>query len=278
MKIAICIPSRKRPRLLAASLTCLQEMESGKHDVVYEVGYDNDDPHTGNVAQDNKAGAYSIPSRIITIGGIWNYLVGKIDADVYCAMIDDAFPITPHWDDVIARLSGQHEAFSWHEPLYPHNAGYPIATKAWIRKVGEIVPEHFPFWFMDTWFEEIAVLISGRPLFMTQRLCIYSKQEETQNLRGLSFWWGFFNATRAIRINQAWKISGNGMSLTEFTERRQLFINEAEGRDAFHRGVVIEELERTRGDKRPPSSRYTLARERAEAYLVKHGLTPWGGE
>lgn len=278
MKISILIPSRNRPRMLSASITALHEMKSGENEISYTIGWDKDDPETGKAISqfpnDMDVLGRNLPDDIVTIGGIWNTLAKWNDAaDIYSCMIDDAFPITPHWDKVMVQMAKQYEAFSWYEVSAPNNVGYPTCTKAWLDKVGCIVPEHFPYWFMDTWFAEMVWFITGNPVPVSTSLALFSKQEATQNLRDLQFWWSFFTATRPLRVLEAHKIAGNGMSLEDFTQSRLKFIALGEQRDAEFRGAKIEAIEAKRGVLGEPSSKYIAAKVAAEKFLADHGLS-----
>jgi hypothetical protein len=285
MKIAILIPSRNRPRLLSAAITALHEMESGENEIQYIVGFDGDDWATQQMpitwmGRPDRLRHLAMPKEILTIGEIWNYLAREADdfygehikQDIYSCMIDDAFPITPHWDKVIVQMAQNYEAFSWYEVSAPNNIGYPSCTKAWLDKVGYIVPEHFPFWFMDTWFAEMVWFITGQPVPVSQSLALYSKQEATHNLRDLQFWWDFFRLTRPMRVIEAHKIAGGETSLEDFTQSRLKFIALGESRDAEFSGAKIAHIEANKGVAGEPSERYLLAKARAEKYLQDNDL------
>lgn len=274
MKIAILIPSRNRPRMLSAVITTLHEMESGENQVEYLVGYDDDDLLTPDAIPNRiNATGHEVPPDIITIGGIWNYLATKIDASIYSCMIDDAFPISPHWDKEMVRLASQYQAFSWYEVSAPHNCGYPTCTIGWLHKVGYIVPEHFPFWFCDTWFSEMVQFITAQGVPVSTQMSLFSKQEATQNMRQLSHWWGVFNATRTIRLRQSFSLLD--CSWSDFLESRKPFIDAASSRDVEFYGERIDCLEKERGVKGEPSERYIEAFKNSEKYLLANNLTLW---
>ena len=276
-RIAILIPSRNRPRLLSAAITALHEMESGENEVEYRVGCEWDDKATIYAANEAKAitCSYNHPPNndAITIGSIWNKLAHLRDSDIYSCMIDDAFPISPHWDKEMVRVAKEYEAFSWYEVSAPHNVGYPTCTKAWLDKVGYIVPEHFPYWFCDTWFAEMVNFVTGKPVPVSTHMALFSKQEETQNLRDLDFWWGFFCATRGIRLREAYAIVGGEWE--DFLASRKPFIDMGNARDNEFRGERIAKLENARGVKSGPSTKYLLAKKKAEEYLEANGLKIW---
>jgi glycosyltransferase involved in cell wall biosynthesis len=279
MKISVCIPTRNRPRLISACLTTLDELSSGQNDVVYVVGIDPDDQASLPVLQSLKS---RINIRIVVFGdnvisgGLrWNALCANEKADAYSAQIDDAFPISPFWDASIASIAMHHEAFSWLAPVYPSSVLNPVATQAWIEKAGYFIAPHFPYWFNDTWFAEVVRYVRNEQVFMSHSLALYSKEEETIGFRDLDFWWGFFNATRVLRLADAMRISGFSGSQEDFAESRQEWIGHDLRRDLYHRGPVIAELEGRRAVSGEPSAKYVACYERARKLLVANGLELW---
>lgn len=277
MKIAVLIPSRNRPRMLSAVITALHELKSGENEIIYRVGCDEDDAETKQLLLDYTQ-VFDYPIGFLcdqeqgTIGAIWNKLAQTVEADIYSCMIDDAFPISPHWDREMVNLAKKYQAFTWFEVSAPHNAGYPTCTKEWLNKVGYIVPEHFPFWFMDTWFVEMVQFVTNEGVPASQRMALYSKQEETQNLRDLQFWWDFFRATRPMRLRAAHKLL-EPMVYEDFLASRQQFITAGNNRDREFSGEKIFNLEKERGSKTEPSQKYLLAKAKAERYIIDNGLT-----
>jgi hypothetical protein len=173
----------------------------------------------------------------------------------------------------MAAMAAQYQAFSWFEVSAPSNVGYPTCTKAWLDKVGYIVPEHFPFWFMDTWFAELVWFTTNASVQVSQKLALFSKQEATQNLRDLEFWWKFFAATRPVRIMEAHRIAGGDMPLEDFTASRAKWIMLGEQRDAQFIGQQrLKDIEAAKGAIGEPSVRYLAAKARSEKYLEDHGL------
>ena len=276
MRISILIPSRNRPRMLSAVITALHEMESGQNEVFYRVGCDKDDKETWDAVpcKEAKGHAFWIPDEVFTIGGIWNHLARQYDADIYSCLIDDAFPISPHWDVEMVNLAAKFPAFTWFEVSAPQNPGYPTCTKGWLDSVGTIVPEHFPFWFSDSWFGEMVNFVRNEPVLASQRMALYSKQEATQNLRELSFWWGFYNATREIRLKQAHAIANPDMRFDNLRLPQAVYRCRERPRRRVA-GARIAHIEATRGAKGKPSVKYLLAKAAAANILptiiFRHG-------
>lgn len=293
MKIAICIPTRNRPLLLISVLTAFDQLSSGKHEISYCIGVDEDDAHAYEAARlaaghIPRISICFVPKDVVTIGGIWNYLAAGYktapegeEPDIYLAHVDDALPIARYWDEMIVRYAQHHPAFSWFDAELGTQAGYPIITKRWLRECGYFQAEHFPFWFCDTWFEEVFQFTFNRKILIPSPLAVGGKRGTTTNLRDLDFWWGFFNSMRRVRLLEAHGLSktfgvlGSGATYQEFIVSRSHWINEATKRDVSFRGERLRVIEEARQEQKEPSARYLEAKRRAEAYMTARGMGLW---
>lgn len=283
MKFSISIPTKRRPLLLMSVLTAFDQLSSGKHEISYSVGLDEGDESAYEAAslisQTMPVDIKIVPKDVLTIGGIWNFLSSQVDADAYLAHVDDALPIARYWDEQIARYLVQQPALSWCDIELGNQAGYPIMTKAWLQANGGLCSEHFPFWFCDTWFEEVFQFTFNRKMLIPPNLAVGGKRGLTNNLRDLDFWWGFFNSTRRVRLAKAFELAKqfsawNGGTYQDFILSRHAWIEAATKRDEQYR-VLIPELENARRDPREPSEKYLQAKVNAEAFLSQRGLGLW---
>src|SRR4051812_6990468 len=101
MNITVIIPSRGRVTGLCAVLKSLRILESGKHNVQYVVGCDEDDFPTINLCSmlqkdmpDNFS--FRVSKRPKTLGGLVNELAALVPGEVYTALCDDTVCTTPH--------------------------------------------------------------------------------------------------------------------------------------------------------------------------------------
>lgn len=283
MKFNISIPTKCRPLLLMSVLTAFDQLSSGKHEISYSVGLDEGDESAYEAAtlasREMPVDIKFVPKDVLTIGGIWNFLSSQVEADVYLAHVDDAIPLARYWDEQIARYIAQNPALSWSDIELGNQAGYPIMSKAWLQANGGLCSEHFPFWFCDTWFEEVFQFTFNRKMLIPPNLAVGGKRGLTNNLRDLDFWWGFFNSTRRVRLLKAFELAkqfGSWQSGTyqEFLLSRQAWIEAATRRDEDYR-KVIPELENARRDMRDPSEKYMIAKVNAEAFLTARGTDIW---
>lgn len=280
MKLSVCIPSRNRPHLVCSLIAALDNLATGEHEISYTVGIEPDDVQTaealriiqGHVKNVN---VFFVPETVLTIGQIWNFLMERSDADIYMALPDDMTPVTRNWDAIIYMEVGLNEATSWKDPDLGNMCGYPAVSRGWVNKVGYLCAPHFPFWFCDTWLEETYCFAYNKPFPVSNQLTITGKRGPTYNLRELNFWWGFFNATRLIRIKDAMRITETQRCLEDIAVSRFSWIKKFSERDKNYFGGHIEQLEAARRDPREPSHKYLQAKKNAEEYLEANALVLW---
>lgn len=286
MRILVCIPTRNRPALLITTLMAFDQLSTGQHEISYAIGIDEDDMAAYEAAKICAANIprvsmHFVPKDVVTIGGIWNFLVRGQEADVYLAHVDDAIPLMRYWDELIARyVQAGHKAFSWFDSELGNQAGYPVITHDWLKASGYFQIDHFPFWFCDTWFEEVFQFTFNKKISIPPQLAVGGKRGTTTNLRDLDFWWGFFNTTRRIRLLEGYRLS-KAMGCQVYAEysdylvSRKHWIDEATKRDQSFKGKRIAELEDARKEQKEPSARYLEAKRRAEAYMTERGAELW---
>ena len=205
MSVCLCIASRGRPnelhRTIAESLG-----SSTNGSIHFGVALDDDDdsgyaagrrgPREHSLGQKyNRAASYARP-----------------DADVFVLGVDDAHVDTVGWDDKFIRAAS----------LFPDDVGVIFfgrqdsinqlpdgiaVTRGWINKVGFFCPEYFPFWWHDTWIDELARL-TGRYVWADIAWKKHGASEgaaahRTMRIRDVGFWAKFFDDTRSMRVATA---------------------------------------------------------------------------
>ena len=91
------------------------------------------------------------------------------------------------------------------DPLHPLSPTYPLVTAAMIEELGFFFEPYTPYWFSDTWLDEIASMIAcSLPL----RPAVENPhgKGKTRHMRELPFWADWFNATRPRRIATAQRL------------------------------------------------------------------------
>lgn len=276
MKIGVCLVSRGSPASLEMVIRGLKLLASEENNIKYVVGIDDDDLATGVRMQrafdnDNSV-MLSISPRPLSVGSIWNKCVKAIDAEVYMLVGDDTLCLTQNWDQMLVLISKKHMVTSAHCAFSPDSAVFPIFRKEWLDAAGYLFPEHFPFWFNDTWWQELSNFTFGEKTTVYRDISFGGKVGKTQNMRDVDFWWGFFNATRIVRLKEAaiirQKLFLPAVDLLELLQHWR-------ERDTAMR-KRIPEFENANLSNTAPSERYAKIKQNAAQYLEANNLTLWG--
>lgn len=271
MKIDVIIPSRGREQSLQAVLVSLHAMESGSNEVRYTVLCDEDDQltrATAHTLRDVDVRVVCTPRGLVNARE--NEIIAKSDADAFMPWADDLFCLAAHWDEITRRVLEKVPAFSWQEIQDPQNHTAIVLSREWVKAAGRFFPEHFPFWFADTWLKEVFGFVYGGDMPIVDYLQFSHKRTPTQQMRDLGFWFGVFAFTRKERIAEAERIAhAYGLEWKQRVQLKNLF----EQGDAAQMERVPQ-YEATFGANRgEPSAAYLAAKERAEALLSV--ARPW---
>ena len=168
-RIAILLPTRKRPEQLKRFLNSLAATASNKHNFFTYLYVDEDDKETDKVVLDASIPlAFQVVSGPrITMSDMANKLYEKrnTDYEMYFLAGDDLIMETVGWDerlikayeslkgDKIALFYGDDDNTIAHPPKF---ATHPILTKEWIETLGYVQPPYFVCDYADTWLNYIA--------------------------------------------------------------------------------------------------------------------------
>lgn len=216
MNLCVLIPSRGRPASLTAALTLLDATASGRHIVDYRVSWCSDDTRTYRAVE-------SLPRHVrsktlavcrtddCTPGQAFNEMVNGAEAtgryQGYVSLCDDVFCISPDWDDQVAMFLTSRPAGAWLELADPESRSYAFFSHRVVKALGSVASGFFPFWFLDTWFNEVHRFAFHRPLDVVRSLRLAGKRHKTQGMRELGFWADLFAMTRPDRIVQGHRLA-----------------------------------------------------------------------
>ena len=199
------------------------------------VGLDEDDPALADIqllieALDSRQVLTSTAPRADTIGAVYNRCAGAVEADLYINGADDVRIATPGWDVILGQAAAEFadEIGVIGFGQMPVPSALPVleaVTQGLIEKMGYFMQDHTPYWWMDTWLFEIAVMIGRMRYAAIDVQCTGPLQ--TRGLREVSYWARFFDETRVHRR----LIAENILSGPDFllpAERRQELRNELE--------------------------------------------------
>lgn len=264
------IPSRERPRQLAAALTSLHMTASGEHQVQFCVACDDDDIGTKlflTKAQTELPIAVRIGPRPESLGSIATDLADHWRADVYAVFGDDMLCLSLDWDKTIAEAVEKtpHGVFWWKDGRGTPTL-IPIITEKWRATTGRIFTDLFPFWYDDVWLYELWVMVTDSdPIFLD--INALDRPQATIRMRELRFWTEFFHFMRAERLRESREIAkALGLKEPVLGEYTKLFLDQHMLEDEDE---IQDIMRRNKAESTPPDAAYNRAKERAVDLMRK---------
>ena len=207
MTVALCIASRGRPKELERTLRRVHDNIHGPATLGVIVALDDDDPSLAEYSVRQCAiTRYLVGPREDTLGAKYNRCTRASNADLYVLGADEMPFISPGWDVELERRA---EAFSDGIGMvtvqHPYDNPLPASiaiTRKLVARMGHFMPPFFPFWWHDTWSDEIGRMI-GRYVPSEARVEHHNLQGPSRGLRDVPFWATFFDATRILRVRMA---------------------------------------------------------------------------
>lgn len=277
MKVAVCLPTRGRPQLVRHAIDIMLT-HSVLEDTKIVVGFDNDDETNSNfhMRQDRKL-LLSYADREDTLGAKWNRCAAQVDAELYVIWADDITIVTPGWDEKLAAAAdlfngGVGFVFFGNIPG-TLQTGIGI-TRRYMDYSGFFCPPYFPYWWCDTWADEMA-RFTGRVVQADVSATLLQEiAGKSRGVRDVVFWGNFFQKTRPIRKRVAERIIREGdtpdwnklhvMQFWGYLER-QLDQRDSPNRDP----ETAKRFETQLGFDAPDDARYRRAKAAATAFLAE---------
>jgi hypothetical protein len=268
MKITIAIVTRARPAALIGAVMALWRLRSGHHDIELALGFDSDDETRHDALSilrtDNLPIINLVGNRGLTRGHIINRIVGaRRNADLVTIPADWQFCITPSWDDVLAQASSMHpERVLWW--THPDNLACitPVIPRKWLAAIDwKLSPAIFPFWWDDTWIEEIDQMIGGG-LSLKVPASLAGIHGKTTRGRDFGFWAGVFSKTRGHRVEQARQIA-SALGLPEPSLEVLAGLGASYALRDSHQLANAGNFQRIYGDESPPDETYLRVKSAA---------------
>ncbi len=205
MKLVINLVTRGRPeRVLDTVTRTLPLMAEPSTRLVISI--DEDDQATQEamrfLPQDERVIVDSRP-REDALGAKWDRGL-EYPADVYWPLADYTPYVTPAFDTKILEAAalfpdGIGVVYSNMANLtFPRSQG---ATRKLVDMLGFMYPPYFPYWFVDHWLHDIALLID-RVSYADVDVDAGPKLP-TQEMREVKWWATFFDSQRLVRRRQA---------------------------------------------------------------------------
>jgi hypothetical protein len=215
MSVNLCIATRGRADRLAATIQ--KTLDTAVLPLTrVAVAIDDDDPDTVQAidrddfrafAKDQRA-MYSIAPREKSLGAKYNRSAMYYPAEVYVLWADDQWIPTPEWDRKLEEAAA----------LFPDGVGIIYfgnvpgvlqpgiaVTRKYVEKVGYFCPPYFPYWWHDTWIDELGQMI-GRIVYVDIDITMNELKGQSRGVREILFWAKFFDTMRVVRRDIALKI------------------------------------------------------------------------
>lgn len=257
----------------------LWRLRSGQHGLNFIVGTDDDDENT-RAAVDILS--TEIPDGISCVSGPRPIARGEVenrslaaarltDPDLVTMLTDRTFCITPGWDEALARgVTEQPKRVLWWSCPDDPVCVMPVIPKVWLEACDwRWSPEIFPFWFDDTWNQQIDLMLHGLPSLKIQT-SYAGVRAQTNRARDFKFWIDLFHYTFPQRARQA-KEMAEKLGV-EWVMRDDAAAYFQRHHDSLINGIP--NMERMFGDPGEPTPEYIEAKKRAEpmleALLAKH--------
>lgn len=267
MKVHVNICSRSRPLGMVGVVMSLWRLRSGRHDLRFNLGLDDDDENSiiaaQNLADEAPIAIHTAP-RPVARGEIENRVLDQSrDADIVTMLTDRTFCITPGWDDALAKgVTEEPKRLLWWTCPEDPVCVMPVISRPWLDACDyRWSPEIFPFWFDDTWNQQIDLMLYGLPSLKI--LTTYSGvRAATNRAREFEFWINVFRNTLPQRVEQAERMAER--LGTPYIDRPEAF-------EYFerHYNTLMGNCPRLYemfGDQGEPGPGYAIARANAEQY------------
>ena len=255
--ISILLPTRGRS---ASLLRCVESLifpwKGMPKGTELLIGFDEDEGYDPAIQRPGVR-AIVMP-QFPTLAMKVNHLASVARGRILMNIPNDAVVTRMDWAErLLGAASDTVIAYAF-DQANPSTIALPILTRTTVEAVGYYAFPLFPFWFTDTWWDEIGDMgVRKRPVDIGLRLNFDTKG--TQGLRDLAFWVDVFDRTQPDRERVARRMTGKSDDAPMFcmVRDRLQHLREDEGLRAHY--------ERNAEDV--PDIRYVEAMELAQKYL-----------
>lgn len=286
-QISVLVATRGRPVFLGRLLRSLEERVSCPAKVDIAIYVDEDDAATLEFSQAHEAVLstyFHVGPRTPTMGEMIHQLQRQRPlSDIYVTTVDDTLFLTPAWDDSIREAYASVPdgiAMAYVDDLTGDSGSVSLVTlsRAWIEASGVMFTEFFPFWFDDTWLDQVALMVGRKlPLPVVAATQSQGLQNRTSRMRNLAFWDRFFYHTLEDREQAARRLieriyRGQPEALEKQIESMQRFCQKFRRRGSRLDRACVHYIEMTRATSarfEPPNPRYCAVEERAVLHLAE---------
>ena len=273
MRLTLCIASRGRPVDLLATIAEIDKRIAKPYETTISVALDDDDTSNPEPPHTRAHLVWSIARREDSLGAKYNRAAANAKADAYVLGADDNIFMADGWDDAIREkmlLFSHGFGFVYFGRLDGTLPTQMAIPRHLLDEQGFLFPENWPFWFHDTWVDEIAHK-SGRILWADIPVKELNDRGKSRGLREVKFWAELFEALRPSRemtaetlsrkYNPAWlqtQLSQRTDILRAFFTNRTFRLRDPGSAHEFERRMSFDA---------PADERYLRIKARAHALM-----------
>lgn len=275
MKVTVCIASRGKADGLVEKV---EEILAActLPDTRVSIAFDEDD-EAGIVHFDNPRVVWSVAARADDLGSAFNRCARQCPADLYVCGDDDRSYGPIGWDSLAAEAASKLPAGIGMvaEERADKNAlpDFLAVTEKMASVLGYLMPTHFPFWFIDTWLDEVARMAG---CMVRAPITVSMRPEGTRGMRDLAWWAEFFDRTRPLRHAEASDLLDEITGGTAPPSAIWSAVMQHDGmllaRNANLRNSATAASIEARGYDAVADERYKRTRQRAEELLLREVL------
>lgn len=208
--ISVLIPERGRPQELERLIASLVDTFDENFEIIVQ-GDDDDETWRPSI------GGHRIrllrKPRPPTLGEKLNQLAAEAKGSILWFVANDMVMATPDWAakfrEAAARLPDGIGVLYPRDPTHPGDyTSFWAITRRMYETVGFFAPPWFPYWFVDTWWNEIGTLLDRKVQIDVDLGAPDGRGETVGGRPDLEFWCKFFEDTRPMRVRDAIMLLG----------------------------------------------------------------------
>lgn len=206
--ISVLIPYFREPEKLKPCIQSLIEKAGGDDRSEILIATDEDEPNRIGDIGLMRLRVFTWP-RPQTLGEKLNKLAKEAKGSILWFLSQDYEMTTEGWPEkfraTVKTLPNGIGVLYPKDKLHVDHAAYPIITRKMMDTVGYFMPAHFPYWFVDTWWDEIGIML-GIKHEIDVEVSHQGERGKSHGLIDLAFWVEVFEATRHFRVADTVKL------------------------------------------------------------------------
>lgn len=264
-KLTIGIVTRGRKHIVAK--TVYETVKNIRESTTRVVILGDHDDDFSDVVFPQRA-TLDIRQREDSVGGKWNRLTEIEPADVYLAMCDYRYQATPGFDTEILKAASAFYDGIGCVAQNMANLSFPVyqaPTAKMVEIMGGIYVEHFPYWFVDHWLDDICKMI-GRYSYAKGETAVLPRPGTggTQDFREPALWAAYYDALEGEREDMANRL----LEKMDVLDAQRAILR-AQWPLIHQRSRMINGMVREMKGNAPFDDRYRRIREKAASRLVE---------